>query len=47
MTFTLFERFTKLSLIRAVFWLVMGASLLIEPNLDFLLNRLFYMLIGY
>lgn len=47
MTFTLFERFTKLSLIRAVFWLVMGASLLIEPDLDFLLNRLFYMLIGY
>lgn len=47
MRFTLFERFTKLSPVRAVFWLVMGASLFIKPELDFLLNGLFYALTGY
>ena len=45
MRFILFERFTKLSLLRAVFWLVMGVSLLLMP--DFLLGGLFYVLIGY
>ena len=47
MNLNLFERFTKLSLVRAAFWLVMGISLLIMPKLEFLLNGLFYMLIGY
>ena len=45
MSFILFERFTKLSLLRAVFWLIMGISLLLMP--DFLLGGLFYVLIGY
>ena len=45
MRFILFERFTKLSLLRAVFWLVMGVGLLLMP--DFLLGGLFYVLIGY
>lgn len=45
MSFILFARFTKLSLLRAVFWLVMGISLLLMP--DFLLGGLFYVLIGY
>lgn len=45
MSFILFERFTKLSLLRAVFWFIMGVSLLLMP--DFLLGGLFYVLIGY
>lgn len=47
MNLILFESFTKLSLVRAVFWFVMGICLLIMPELDFLLNGIFYMLIGY
>ena len=45
MNLILFERFTKLALVRAAFWLVMGISLLIMP--EFLLSGLFYVLIGY
>lgn len=45
MSFILFERFTKLSLLRAIFWLIMGISLLLMP--DFLLDGLFYVLTGY
>lgn len=47
MSLILFQRFAKLSLVRAAFWLVMGASLLIMPELDFLLNGMFYVLTGY
>lgn len=47
MNLVLFERFAKLSLVRAAFWLVMGVSLLIMPELDFLLNGMFYVLTGY
>jgi len=45
MNTVLFERFTKLSLVRATFWFAMGIILLLNP--EFLLGRLFYILIAY
>lgn len=45
MNTVLFERFTKLSLVRATFWFAMGIILLLNP--EFLLGGLFYMLIAY
>lgn len=47
MNYLLFKSFTKLSLVRAAFWLVMGICLLIIPELNFLLNGIFYILTGY
>lgn len=45
MRFVLFDRFTRLSFIRAAFWLLMGLCLLSIQN--FLLGGSFYLLIGY
>lgn len=47
MSSILFMRFTKLSVVRAILWLVTGISLLIMPNLEFLLNEVFYAMISY
>lgn len=45
MDLILLERFTRLSLVRAAFWGIMGISLLLMP--EFLLGGVFYVLTGY